>query len=116
MSPEYLYQIDPATGMTIRGAPTPLNLITTVDVNGTFYSFNAATSELVTLDLANGNTRFVANIDPAVGLIGGAAPVPEPASVALAGIGIAAFVVLRRRRRRAATHITAAGRIRPWLA
>jgi hypothetical protein len=100
--PEYLYQIDPSTGMTTRGASTPLGLVTTVEVNGAFYSFNADTGKLVTLDLTNGTTRFVADLDPAAGLIAGAAPVPavpEPASVALAGIGIAAIVVFRRRRR-----------------
>jgi PEP-CTERM motif len=100
--PEYLYQIDPSTGITTLGPSIPLGFVTTVDVNGAFYSFNADSDKLFTLDLTNGTTGFVADLDPSAGLIGGAAPVPavpEPASVALAGIGIAAIVVFWRRRR-----------------
>ncbi|MGI8741113.1 MAG: PEP-CTERM sorting domain-containing protein [Bryobacteraceae bacterium] len=101
MIPKALYQIDPKTGRATLVAPTALNLSAAIDVNGTLYAFNAAMNQVVTLDLANGKTTFVSSNDPALDPIGGAAPVPEPASIVLAGIGIAAIVVCRRRRRTA---------------
>ncbi|MDQ2898915.1 MAG: PEP-CTERM sorting domain-containing protein [Acidobacteriota bacterium] len=96
--PENLYQIDPATGTTTLIGPTAFALDTVIDVNGTFYAFKNDTNQVVTLNLANGNTSFVSNLDPAAGLVFGASPVPEPASLALAGIGMAALLVLRSRR------------------
>lgn len=98
--PANLYRIDPLTGVATLIAPTALNLTAVVDVNGTLYAFNAATGQVVTLDLATGNTSFVSNLDPAAGLILGAAPIPEPASLALAGIGIAGMLIRSRRKRR----------------
>jgi hypothetical protein len=105
--PANLYQINPSTGRAMLIAPTALTISAVADVNGTSYAFIGATNQVVTLDLTNGKTSFVSDYDPAAGLILGASPVPasavpEPASVALAGIGIAAIVVLGRRRRRAA--------------
>jgi hypothetical protein len=44
-------------------------------------------SQLVTLNLANGNTAFGQNVDPAADLIFGAASTPEPATLSLLGIG-----------------------------
>ncbi|MDQ6759870.1 MAG: PEP-CTERM sorting domain-containing protein [Acidobacteriota bacterium] len=98
--PPNLYQINPATGLAMLVAPTALGLTAVVNVNGTVYgfTFDGETSQEVTLNLANGNTSFVRNIDPAAGFIGGAAAVPEPASIALAGIGLAAVIFCRRRR------------------
>lgn len=81
-------------------APTTFSLGAVADVNGTLYAFENNTHQVVTLDLRNGKTRVVSNFDPAaVGIVAGASPVtPEPASLALAGIGIAALVVCRRRK------------------
>jgi PEP-CTERM motif len=93
-----LYQIDPSTGHSTFIAPTALNLTAVVNVNGTIYGFNGATHQIVTLDLANGNTTFVSDLDPAAGLILGASPVPEPASIALTGIGLMAVGACRRRK------------------
>ncbi|MCU1263601.1 MAG: hypothetical protein JWO80_6486 [Bryobacterales bacterium] len=96
-----LYRIDPSTGLATLIGPTALGLGAVVGVNGTFYGFDDATGQVVTLDLTNGHTSFVSNFDPAAGIIDGASPVPEPASIALAGIGIAAMIVAGRRGRRA---------------
>jgi hypothetical protein len=96
-----LYRIDSSTGLATLVAPTTLGLGATVNVNGTFYSFSDSVSQVVSLDLANGNTTFVSNFDPAAGIIDGASPVPEPASIALTGMGIASILVCRRRRRSA---------------
>jgi PEP-CTERM motif len=97
--PAALYRIDPATGLATLVGPTALNLNGAVNVNGTVYADNAATNQMVTIDPANGHTSVVSDLDPAVGLLSGASPTPEPASLALAGIGIAALVVFGRRRR-----------------
>jgi hypothetical protein len=97
--PSRLYQIDPATGGTTVIGPTDLNLVGISDVNGTAYAFNGGTSQIVTLDLSNGQTRSVTDFDPSVGLIVGAAPTPEPVSLALVGLGISAICLYRSRRR-----------------
>jgi hypothetical protein len=96
-----LYQIDPATGLATLVGPTAFGLGAAVEVNGTVFAFSAPLSEVVTLDLATGKTTFVSNLDPAAGIITGAATTPEPASIALAAIGIIGFAVCRRRRRTA---------------
>lgn len=96
--PDNLYQIDPTTGAATVIGPTDLNLAAVADVNGTFYAFNDGTSQIVTLDVANGKTSFVTDFDPAVGLVVGAAPTPEPLSTALVGVGLMAIALCRRRR------------------
>ena len=59
-----------------RFAPTDTSLTSTVNVNETIYAFEcAATGQVVTLDVRNGLTTAVSDLDPAAGLIGGATPV-----------------------------------------
>jgi hypothetical protein len=92
-----LYQIDTSTGLATLLGPTDLGIGAVVGVNGTYYAFNDLTSQIASLNIANGNTSFVGNFDPAAGVIQGASDtVPEPASMALAGIGIAVALVWRR--------------------
>jgi hypothetical protein len=93
-----LYEIDSNTGGASKIASTDLGLITVINLNGTAYGFNGVTSQIVTLDVMNGTTSFVSDNDSSAGLIGGAAPaVPEPASIALAGLGLIAAAICRRR-------------------
>ena len=83
-----LYRIDPLTGAATRVGPTNLTLSSSVEVDGKIYAFRTPVtgfvdgfpvgfSQLVTLDLATGKTRFIRNVDAATGPIFGAAPVPE---------------------------------------
>jgi hypothetical protein len=114
ITPPALYQIDTSTGAWTKVAPTMLALSASVDANDTFYAFREgladptcvgaapvpcrSEAEVFTLNLANGNTSFVTDVSPGATAIYGASPVtPEPASLALAGIGITAILVLRRR-------------------
>lgn len=81
-----LYEIDPSTGAATAIAPVPMNIGAAVEVNGHFYGFHWTVlgigqfgpqiqSQLVSIDLSNGNTLPLRNLDPAVGGIVGAAPV-----------------------------------------
>jgi hypothetical protein len=95
-----LYKIDINTGHATQIASTDLGLVTVFNLNGTVFGFNGSTGQIMTLDVTNGITSAVSNIDPSVGLIAGAAPsVPEPGSVALAIIGLTTVAIYRRRTR-----------------
>ncbi len=100
VNPE-LYQIDPNSGAATPVNPTESLITSALDIKGTVYGFagNAlAQSHSLTLNVANGNTTFVTNVDPAAGLIFGAVPVPEPTSLVLAGLGIGAITIRRLRK------------------
>ena len=107
-SPE-LYEINPVTGVATPLGPTAVGLDAAVQVNGTEYGFAfgySASNAVLSLNLANGNTSFLNDYVslPVVGGVNsfdivGASPTPEPASLALAGVGIAAVLVATRRRR-----------------
>ena len=96
--PAALYRIDPTTVHATLIGPTDLGLHTVVGVNGTAYAFSAATHQILTLDLTNGQTAFVSDLDPGVGLIAGAVATPEPGSVWLASFGLVAITLVSRRR------------------
>ena len=84
-----LWEIDPRTGAATLVASTSPNMETLVRVDGRFYAFRLqitgfsstvgpeAINQLLTLDLANGVTEFVREIDPAAGPIFGAVPVHD---------------------------------------
>lgn len=94
----HLYRIDPNTAVATLVAPTIQAISAATQVNGTDYAFNVGTQQLLTLDLANGGTSFVANVSPGPLYVGGATPTPEPLSMALAGIGISMIAAYRLRR------------------
>lgn len=96
-----LYQIDTSTGIATKLSPTAFGLGSIADVAGTLYAFDLPLGSVVTLNLANGGTRYVSDTDPAAGLVGGSSavsPVPEPASLALVGTGFAAIAAGVRKR------------------
>jgi outer membrane protein assembly factor BamB len=94
-----LYRINPNTGLTTIVAPTAQDLTAVIQVSGISYAFNVGTQQLLSLNLANGGTNLVAGVGPGPMYVEGAASTPEPFSMALAGIGIAAVIVRRSRRR-----------------
>jgi hypothetical protein len=56
------------------------------------------TNQIETLNLLTGAATHVGDFDPAAGVIQGAAPVPEPAPIALAATGAVIILLLKRRR------------------
>jgi hypothetical protein len=89
LAPE-LYQVNPATGTATLVGATDLGIGAVTGVNGIYYAFNDLAGQITSLNLANGNTSFVSNFDPAAGVIQGASPVrtPEPSSLAPFGTGL----------------------------
>ena len=80
--PGAIYQIDPATGHATMVAPTETTLSAIVNVNDTIYAFNGWTGQVVVLDVTNGHTTVVTDVDPGAGVIAGAAPA-RPAAPAV---------------------------------
>jgi hypothetical protein len=80
--PGTIYQIDPATGHATMVAPTETPLSATVNVNDTIYGFNGLTGQVVVLDVTNGHTTLVTDLDPEAGVIAGAVPA-RPAAPAI---------------------------------
>jgi hypothetical protein len=100
--PPELYRINPITGAATLITSIPFGLAAINDVNGTVYAFDIPTGQIVTLNLSNGSINVVSDVDPAAGIINGAAasPVPEPTSLALVGTGLATIAAAMRRRQR----------------
>ena len=100
VAPE-LYQINPSTGIATVIGSTDLGIGAVTDLNGTPYAFNDLTSQITTIGLADGKTAFVSTFDPAAGVIQGAVTAtPEPASTALAALGLLGLVLCGYRGRR----------------
>ncbi len=93
-----IYRIDTLTGAATLVTATDFGLGTITNVNGTLYAFDLPISSVVTLNLADGSTTVVSGTDPAVGLVGGASPVPEPGSLVLVGSGLTAIAAGIRKR------------------
>jgi hypothetical protein len=86
--PPALYQIDPRTGVAKFIAQTEWNLTALVAVDGRLYAFHGvidgwdstfdfpiAHAEVVRFNFVTGQTRKLADLDPSLGIILGAAPV-----------------------------------------
>jgi hypothetical protein len=80
-----LYVIDPKSGVATVLGPTIINGSALVEVNGTFYLFRevqgpppaplSSAAAVYLLDLRNGNTRFVTNVETTASAVIGAFPV-----------------------------------------
>lgn len=100
-----LFQIDPVTGKATRVAATALGLHAALGVGGVAYAFDSQTGKVVTLGLTDGQISDVSTFgDPGEYIITGATlettTTPEPASIGLVGLGLAAIGACARRVRR----------------
>lgn len=107
-----LWQIDPITGAATLVTATDLQLLSSVDVNGTFYTLHGGLnashpfpgfSTIDTLDLTTGKATFIADVDSDAGPIFAMSPVPvaptpEPSSLALLGTGFVTLAATTRKR------------------
>jgi hypothetical protein len=89
--PPALYRLNTTTGLATLVGPTAVTLTSVVNVNGTIYGFDGSLGDLVTLNPTNGNITIDSTLDPNAGIISGASPTPEPASILLTALGITAF-------------------------
>jgi hypothetical protein len=77
--PGALYQINPETGHARLIAPIDPNITATVNVNEITYGFDIFLGQVVTIDLRNGQTTPVTDVDSDAGGIFGAVPTrPAP--------------------------------------
>ncbi len=75
-----LYEINTSIGHATPMTPADTNLSALVNVNDTIYGFNAATGQVVTVDLVTGQTKPVSETDRGTGVVVGATPArPAPA-------------------------------------
>jgi outer membrane protein assembly factor BamB len=79
--PGAIYEINPATGQAKLLSHTESTLSAFIPLNDTVYAFNAWTGQTVEVDVTTGNTTAVADVDPNVGVVAGAAPARPAAPV-----------------------------------
>ncbi|MEM7411121.1 MAG: PEP-CTERM sorting domain-containing protein [Myxococcota bacterium] len=97
-----LVAIDPTTGVdTVIGihGQSELRGLTFDPQDGTLFGVNPFTNELLTVDPTTGGTQFVGTLEAGADPIGVLEFVPEPASLPLVSLGLAALCASRGRRR-----------------
>jgi hypothetical protein len=100
IAPE-IYKINTTTGLATFITPTVFGLGGIANVNSTLYAFDLPIGAIVTLNLPDGSTSYISDSDPTAGLVTSAtaaSAVPEPASIALVGSGLAAIAAGVRKR------------------